>query len=461
MLGFYRESTIAASIEDVFAYHARAGALERLTPPWEPLTVIERNGTIANRGEVKAKLFPGLEVVARHTDYEPPLLFRDEQARGPFSSWRHTHRFEAIGAERTKLIDEIEYALPFGSLGALIAGRAVSRRLDRMFTYRHTVTALDNERMAWAKPFGTKRVAVTGASGLLGRALCRFLTLAGHEVLPVVRTSSSSPPPQTPHLAWDPAAGTIDSAGFEGIDAVVHLAGEPIGHKRWTPEFRQLVLASREQGTRLIARTLARLQRPPSVFVSASAVGYYGNGGDAWLDEDAPSGEGYLAEVCRHWEAASLEATPVRTVVVRIGLVLSLSGGPLVDILRPFRWGVGLHFGSGRQFMPWIGIDDVVGAIHHALFDASVVGPVNLVAPAPERNRDFMSILGAVLGRPAWARAPAFALRAALGGQKADELLLSGQRLRPRKLQAAGFRFLHAELEPALRHLLGRAGRDG
>jgi uncharacterized protein len=384
---FQRESVIEAPIESVFAYHGRPGALERLSPPWENFEVLERRGGIHDRGTLRARVLPGVVWQAQHTDYDPPHLFRDEQASGPFARWVHSHRFESIDATRTRLVDHIDYRLPLGVLGRVLGGPFVRAKLARAFAYRHAVTAIDNERIAWALPSGKQRIAITGATGLIGTALGRFLTLGGHDVIPLVRSKARG-------IAWDPERGTIDAAALEGVDAVVHLAGEPIAQKRWTPEFREYAARSREAGTTLIARTLAALQRPPKVFVSAMAVGYYGDGGEAWLDETSPSGTGYLADLCRRWEAAAEPAAPIRTVRARIGLVLSTQGGPLAEMLRPFRWGIGGRFGNGRQFMPWIGIDDTVGALHRALFDPSLSGPVNLVAPNPVRNRDFARCRG-------------------------------------------------------------------
>jgi uncharacterized protein (TIGR01777 family) len=366
----------------------------------------------------------------------------------------HTHRFEAVTEVQTRLSDHIDYRLPLGALGRFVAGGFVRAKLQRMFNYRHAVTAIDCERIAWAAPQGAKRIAISGATGMIGTALARFLTLGGHQVMALRRAGGRGD--GRDGIAWDPERGTIDSAGLEGIDAVVHLAGEPIAAKPWTEAFRAKALHSREAGTLLLARTLAALNRPPRVFVSATAVGYYGDGGEAWLDENSPNGSGYLAEVCRRWEAATEPAASIRTVRTRIGLVLSLAGGPLPEIARPFHFGVGGPFSRGTQFMPWIGVDDAVGALHRAIFDESLSGAVNVVAPTPERNRDFARTLGRVLRRPSLASAPAFALKTILGAQKAEELLLFGQRVRPSKLEAAGFTFLHRELEPALRHLLGR-----
>jgi uncharacterized protein len=446
---FERERVISAPIDVAFAYHARPGALERLVPPWERVEVLRRDGGVGDRGSVELRLDGLLRWRARHTDYDPPHLFRDEQERGPFARWVHTHRFAALDAQRTRLTDTIDYRLPLGGLGKLVAGRYVQKRLERTFAYRHAVTAMDLERIAWAAPMGTKRIAVSGASGLIGKALSRFLTLGGHTVVPLVRRAGRG-------IHWDPETGEIDHSALEGFDAVVHLAGEPVANPRWTKEFREAALKSRKAGTALIARAIARLERPPAVFVSANGIGTYGDRDDEWLDENASQGSGFLADVCAAWEDAAAYAAPVRTVVARIGLVLDTRSGPLSELVRPFRWGVGGSFGHGRQFMSWIGIDDVVGALHRAIFDDALRGPVNFVTPNPVRNSEFARILGRVLRRPTFIGVPAWALRLMLGAQKAQELVLGGQRVRPARLESVDFQFAHRELEPALRHLFGR-----
>jgi hypothetical protein len=243
---------------------------------------------------------------------------------------------------------------------------------------------------------------------------------------------------------------------LDGIDAVVHLAGENIASGRWTPERKRRIHESRAHGTRVLAEALAALPRPPRVFVSASAIGLYGDRGDDTLDESSPAGEGFLADVCRAWEAASasLEQAGTRVVHLRFGVVLTPAGGALAQMLPPFRVGLGGPVGSGAQWTSWIGIDDLLGAIHHALVTDALAGPVNAVAPAPVRNRELAAAIGRTLHRPALVPVPAVALRLALG-ELADALLLSGARVHPTRLDATGYRFRTPDIDGALAHLLG------
>lgn len=298
------------------------------------------------------------------------------------------------------------------------------------------------------------RVAVTGSTGLIGTALVRALRDDGHLVLRLVRTR---PVPGADEVYWSPSLGEVDAAGLEGADAVVHLAGENVGTPPWTEERKRRILDSRVQGTSLLARTLAGLAAKPRVLVSASATGYYGDRGDEVLDESAPSGEGFLAEVCRTWEAAADPAREagIRVVHPRIGVVLSGGGGALEKMLAPFRLGVGGKMGSGRQWMSWVALHDVVEAIRFAVGADGLSGPANVTSPVPVTNEEFTRTLGRVLGRPTLFGVPKFALRLALG-QMADEALLASQRAVPRKLREAGFTFRYPDLEGALRAALGR-----
>jgi uncharacterized protein (TIGR01777 family) len=301
---------------------------------------------------------------------------------------------------------------------------------------------------------GPWRVAVTGASGLLGAALVSRLTAAGHSVLPLVRDRARA---KSPAIYWDPERDALDAAALEGVDAVVHLAGESVAGGRWTAARRARILGSRTKGTTLLARALAGLREPPRVLVSASAVGYYGDTGDREVDEGAPRGDGFLAEVCEAWEAAAQPARDagIRVVHPRFGVVLAAHGGALERLLPLFRLGVGGRVGSGQQGFPWVALDDVVAALVFALGDETLRGPVNVVAPARTSNAEFTRALASVLARPAFLPVPAFALRAAFGAM-ADEALLSGQFAVPRALEAHGFRFAYPALPGALRHLLRR-----
>lgn len=298
-------------------------------------------------------------------------------------------------------------------------------------------------------------ILVTGSSGLVGSALIPALTAEGHRVSRLVRTKSNLGIRDT---FWDPTAGELYSPPLEGLDGVVHLAGESIADGRWSKTRKARIRQSRVQGTRLLSESLARLSSPPKVLLSASAIGYYGDRGHEILTEQAPPGSNFLAQVCQEWEAATHAAAErcIRVVTLRTGIVLSPIGGALARMLLPFRMGVGGIVGSGRQYMSWISIDDLVRIIIYALKIETVKGPVNAVAPKPVTNAEFTRILGRVLSRPTVLPMPGFAARLAFG-EMADELLLASARVVPAKLEASGFVFRHPDLESALSSLLGEA----
>lgn len=294
-------------------------------------------------------------------------------------------------------------------------------------------------------------VLVSGSHGLVGSALVSELVADGIVVRRLVRGERAG----EGEVAWDPDGGHVDEGGLGGIDAVVHLAGENIAARRWSSAQKSRIRDSRVRGTRRLAEAVSRLAAPPGVMICASAIGYYGDRGAELLDESSEGGSGFLAEVCRDWERAAEPAVRrgVRVVWLRFGVILSARGGALKSMLRPFRLGLGGVVGSGRQFLSWVSLDDAVGAIRHALARSSVVGAVNVVAPAAVTNREFTRVLGRVLGRPTVLPLPAFAARLVLG-EMADALLLSSARVVPRRLEASGYRFRHAELEEALRSAL-------
>jgi len=299
-------------------------------------------------------------------------------------------------------------------------------------------------------------IAVTGSNGLIGTALIAALEADGHGVRRLVRGGASGPG----RVAWDPAAGTVDAAGLEGIDAVVHLAGEGIGEKKWSPEQKRRILDSRTSGTDLIARTIAGLTTKPAVLVSASAVGWYGGQrGDEVLTEasSAPDPADFLAGVCAAWEAATApaEAAGIRTVHLRTGIVLTPSGGALGRMITPFKLGLGGRIASGKQWMSWISIDDEVGAIRHALTTDGLAGAVNATAPTPVTNADFTKTLGSVLHRPTLLPTPLTPLRAVYGRELVRALLVDGQRVLPTALESSGYEFAHRDLTTALRAVTG------
>jgi len=294
-------------------------------------------------------------------------------------------------------------------------------------------------------------VAISGSSGLVGSALTRALRAAGHEVNPLVRGDQAG-------IRWNPSTGEIDVKKIADVDAVVHLAGESIATGRWTAAKKQRIRGSREDATRRLCESLAKLENGPRTMISASAIGFYGDRGDELLDEEAAPGEGFLPEVCLHWEPATRPAAEagVRVVNPRIGVVLSRDGGALTKMLLPFKLGLGGRVGSGRQYWSWITLTDLVRVIEFALDTPALSGPVNAVAPVAATNLEFTKALGRALGRPTIFPMPALAARLALG-QMANDLLLASARVVPRKLEQSGFVFSHADLDDALRHVLGKA----
>ena len=460
---FERTLQLPVSRAELFAWHARPGAFERLAPSWERLEIVAQTGGIEDGARLHFRLRAGpfgIPWVARHQDYVAGHQFVDVAERSPFAAWSHLHAFSELGDAAdganggSELRDRVDYRLPLDRLAWPLAGRAVERTLARMFHQRHVRTANDLRRHAAVRDRGPLRVAISGASGLVGTALRAFLTTGGHTVAPLVRRAD----PHAGAIVWDPERGLLDPAALEGFDAVVHLAGESIA-ERWTPAKRERIRSSRVAGTRTLCEALARLERKPEVLVCASAIGFYGDAGEAELDEEASVGSGFLAEVTRAWEDATAPAREagIRVVNLRIGVVLSGHGGALAKLRLPFSLGLGGPVGNGRQWQSWIDLDDLVGVVHHALFTRELSGPVNAVAPAPVRQRELAATLGRVLRRPAFLPLPAAVVRG-LFGELGREVLLASQRVSSERLRASGFAFDFPTLEASLRHQLGRAG---
>ncbi len=443
--------------EEVFAWHMRPGAFERMAPPWITVRVLKREGGIQDGGRVVLGIRPGptdIRWEIRHTAFEEGRMFRDEQVSGPFEKWSHSHRFVAADDGGCFLEDEIEWAAPLGSAGRLFAEGFIDRELERLFRFRHA--RLGNDLALHHRYRGKPlRVAITGASGLIGSSLRDFLTSGGHEVIPIARRRSrragNGP-------TWDPSAGELDPSVFAEVDAVVHLAGESLASLRWSAAKKEKIFQSRRQGTALIARALADLSDPPQVLISASAVGYYGSRGTEIITEESSPGNGFLAMVCREWEGATAAALKagIRVVKLRTGFVVSPLGPGLGKMLPPFKAGLGGRIGNGRQYMSWIDLDDQVGLIHHALTRPGVSGPLNSTAPNPVSNAAFTDTLGRVLGRPTVLPLPALAVKGVLG-EMGTELLLKGARVVPKKALDTGYEFLYPNLEDSLRHQLGKA----
>lgn len=299
---------------------------------------------------------------------------------------------------------------------------------------------------------GPQRFVISGATGLVGSALCSFLAEGGHQVVRLVRGAARA----AGDVVWDPDAGELAPGALDGADVVVNLAGENVAGGRWTADRRRRILESRTRSTGLLATAAAGLARKPRAFVNASAIGIYGDRGDDVLDEASTPGRGFLADVCRAWEAATgpAEEAGIRTVKARFGVILARDGGALAKMMTPFKMGAGGPIGSGRQWMSVVDLDDAVAAVHAAALDEALAGPVDVVCPEPIRQADFARALGRALHRPAFMPLPAFAVKAAMGDM-GEEMLLASQRVVPRRLDAAGFTFAHRDAASSLAAQVG------
>ncbi len=455
--GSFRASSLfPCSAGELYAWHSRPGALERLIPPWERTTVVARSGGLDPGGRVTMRMYAGPVPYlwqAHHIENSPEDYFRDIQASGPFRRWIHTHRFTPA-PNGAQLEDHIEYALPGQTLLPFAGKLLVEPVLRRTFGYRHA-TLRDDLLLHAGASRRPLRILLSGGSGVLGSALIPLLSTGGHEVWRLVRRQ---PDRNAREVYWHPEQGRLDLTGLPPFDGVIHLAADNVGQGRWTREKKQRVIDSRVRGTSLLARELARCAQRPEVLLSASAVGFYGDCHDCCIIEDHRAGSNFLSDVCSRWEQATqaAEDAGIRTVTLRIGVVLTPRGGALARLLAASVPGLSRRFGSGAQYVSWIGVNDAVGAMLHALSCRGLRGPVNIVAPNPVTNSELLTTLAQVIRRPLLPPIPAGIVRLVFG-QMGAEVLLEGCRASADKLIASGYRFRHPDLRAALDSLLGRA----
>lgn len=453
---FEWRSTMPVPVDELYAYHVRPGAFERLAPPWQSLHVLEQSGGMRDGGRLVFEI--GLGPVKRRwtaemTGHVEGRQFVDMQSEGPFAHWEHTHRFVPLDERHSELLDHVEYSLPAGAVTDPIGGLPAERVLTRLFRFRHERTRSDLERHGRWQDRPRLRVVIAGASGLIGANLAVYLTTAGHDVVKLVRRTPST----DGEAQWQPAEGVLDPAVVADADVVVNVAGENLAGI-WTAAKRQAIMTSRVQTTGTIAKALAAVgDDRKREFVAASAIGAYGSRGGEALTEESPRGDDFLADVCAAWEGAATPAAEagVRVVHPRFGLALTPQGGALRPLLPLFRTGLGGRIGDGWQYWSWIGIDDLLAALEWLIHDQSLAGPVNVTSPEPLTNREFTRTLGHVLRRPAVFAAPE-AVVARAAGDMGRQMLLASQRALPTRLRAAGFTFDHPRLEDALRFVLGR-----
>ena len=452
---FKHLSAYPCSAEELYNWHSRQGALERLLPPWEDISVLARKGGIEPGGMVELKMHAGpfpYRFVARHIENTPGKMFRDIQEKGPFAHWSHSHYF-SNSVEGSLLHDQVEYSLPGHRFLPRFIKEHVKRSLENLFSHRQRQLTEDISLHQRSSTIPL-RILISGASGVIGRDLLPLLTTGGHQVYTLVRRQ---PDPDKREIYWDPANGVLKESDLPELDGVIHLAGEYIGLSRWKEEKKRRVIDSRVKGTKLLARTLASQKKIPKVFLCASAVGYYGNGLDKVIVETNPPGDDFISEVCKVWEKGTRLARDagIRTVFMRLGIGLTPQGGALKHILKSSPLGFIRRFGTGEQYISWISRDDMVSAMLHILSCPMLEGPVNIAAPQPVTNAEFMQTLARITGRPLLFPLPGWILKM-IYGQMASEILLSGCRVSPLKLQNSGFRFRHPTLEVALRSLLGK-----
>lgn len=452
---FTRKSYLPVPVARVFAWHARNGAIQRLTPPWAPLTLKWRQGRGIDKGvrvgfDMRVLGIPMIWE-AEHIDFCNNRMFKDRQIKGPFSRWEHTHLFSPAGEDGTIMTDQVAYELPMGRLSTPLYHFA-RKELVRMFDYRHRVLAHD--LIHYADQMQPIRILMSGSSGSIGSALVPFLRTCGHEVIRLVRHGG---PLAEDEVFWDPYNGILDLTSIDPVDAVINLNGKDISRGKWTAGQKQAIIDSRIQPTRLLVKKMLEMDQPPEVFVCASAIGFYGEGADAVITETNSAGTSFISRVCHNWEQASVpaQAAGIRTVQLRIGVVLTPAGGALARMLPAFAAGCGARLGKGGQYMSWISMDDTLGSMFHILKNKGIAGPVNLTAPAPVTNRQFTRILAKVLSRPGVFAIPEW-IATRLWGEMGRETLLTSARVVPEKLVKSRFAFQYPDLERALRHLLGR-----
>ena len=444
---FVYSSTLPFSASQVIAWHKKTGALRRLLPPWRSCKILLCEGGPDHKGShVALQLsFAGVKWkwVLEHRGFLNDQEFVDEQIKGPFSHYRHTHRFLPVTDQSCKIEDEVDYRLPLG-----IPVSFFHKEWAKLFRWRHRVIH-DDLSLISRYPTPPLRILLSGASGLIGSSLCALLRTAGHQVIPLVRGQKEG------SVGWDPVHENFRKEDFEGFDAVIHLAGENIAAGRWTPERKKRLFLSRCRDTWLLSQILARTNNPPKTVICASALGYYGNRPSEKLTEASHRGEGFLADLCFKWEEATraMEQKGIRVLNPRFGIVLSGQGGMLQRLLLPYCLGLGGKLGSGQQAMSWIGIDDAIGALYHLLMTSSLRGAVNIVAPQAVRQEEFARELAKKLRRPSFFSLPKWLLRKVFG-EMADELILSDVDALPKKLIETGYTFRYPILAEALDYVM-------
>lgn len=436
----------------LFDYHERPSTLKRLTPPWINAKVLKEPRCIQNgeKAMLKIKKY-GFSFLweAEHTKYHKNHFFQDNLIKGPFKEWMHKHYF--ITHEKNSFLrDCIEYKLYAERFFGIIAKPLVKKELNRMFNYRHAVTANDIQ-LFQKYPLPKSRILISGTGGIIGSELAFLLKMQGHEVYSLVREKTGN----LNEIVYDYKNDYL-SMPIENFDYIIHLAGEPIGSGRWNDKKKQHIIQSRVGSTAFLVKKIKQLKNPPKAFFCASAIGYYGNSGKVLVDESSDCGNDFISGVCKMWENEAMALENVcRVVLGRFGVVLTLKGGALKKYNTLFNKFLGFTIADGNRYISWISLDDALYSIFHCLYSNNIKGAVNITSDFPCTQKEFAYTLSKILKKPVTVKLPD-RLIFLFFGQKGKELLLSSCRVSPGTLNFTGFSFIHSHLEKAIRHLLGR-----
>nr|MBA3750105.1 TIGR01777 family protein [Nitrosopumilus sp.] len=456
---FVKQIQLSTDATDVFDYHTREGALDRLMPPWSLLTLIKNNKDIKN-GSVtilKLKLGPiGIKWIAEHLGYIQNRQFQDRMIKGPFRSWLHTHSFIPSDFDHCTMEDRIDYSLASGIARSKFINDLIQNNLNQIFYYRHRILKNDMTLRKLVRKNRRKKILITGSTGLIGSALIPLLKIVGeHNVTKMVRPSSKNIDNNLQVVKWDPDKEKIIINDLEGYDLIIHLGGENI-FGRWSNSKKQSLMESRIKTTRLLCNSIIKLTKPPSTFICASAIGFYGNRGSEILTEESSAGSGFLSDLCQKWEESTETAKSIgiRVINLRFGMVLTPRGGILQKLVKPSIFKIGLQMGSENQYISWVSIEDVIGSILYSIDDSSIQGPVNIVSPNPVTILDFSRILSSVLKNKIMIPLSKRLLKLAFG-EFADSVVSSSSFVLPKKLSSIGYPYMNPDLEDTLRLLLG------